>query len=158
MQVQWWRCVLCGCSGDQWGEVYRWGQLIYMSSGENLLEISHLSFSPAGWLVTMSDWSCACPNCAFGELCYLCLLYCYSFYVLLARSMYLYMNKIVYKHLWYVQMALLYVCFCVCYWLLTVWYAIGWMSVLINIHLCRCHIDMDALMSMFVCHYITISL
>ena len=53
-------------------------------------------------------------------------------------------------------MVLLYVCMCVCIWLLTVWQAIlgGFLS-WCNVYLCRCHINMDIITSvcMLLCHY-----
>ena len=33
--------------------------------------------SACSWLASTSGWSCGCQNCAYEELCYLCLSYCY---------------------------------------------------------------------------------
>ena len=75
MQVQWWRCVLCGFSGDEWHE-WLWSVQVRVA----YIHLKWWKPAPASswsWLVTMSGWSCTHQNHVSGELCYLFLLHCY---------------------------------------------------------------------------------
>ena len=76
MLVLRWRCVLHdGWDGNEVKCTSEGG--LYMSQVVKTYLRFPAPASACSWLITVSGWSWACQNCVSGELCYLCLPYCY---------------------------------------------------------------------------------